>query len=407
MNHFQSLPVKCVAIAVSIFVLLAGCRGFGGKPPLPSPSPIVETSDLKLSKQRRVEMLDESWKSYRQRFIQPDGRVIDWESDQRTTSEGQAYAMLRSVLANDPETFSRTLNWAEVNLARKVGGKPADRLWTWKWGRMPQGQWGVLDGNFASDADIDACFSLILASKRWNKPEYLVLARQKLKDLWQFSTIEVKQQRYLLPGPEVAFRQGEMLTFNPSYFAPYAFRVFAQVDGDRDWLKLIDSSYRVLEDSATLSSVGLPSDWVGFNLKTQRYESLKAPLLSQYGFDASRVWWRVALDGAIYNEPRAMAYLRQHTTHLRQLWLDQGKIPAQISLQGQPLVDYDATSQYGMLFAAMELLDPAIANNISQKKLLPRYQQGFWDNDAAYYTQNLVWFGLLPAATVGQAISQP
>jgi endoglucanase len=386
-------------------VLLAGCRGFGGKTP-PSPSPSVNASDLKLSKQRRTEILDESWKSYRQRFIQPDGRVIDWESDQRTTSEGQAYAMLRSVLANDPETFARTLNWAEVNLARKVGGKTTDRLWTWKWGRMPQGQWGVLDGNFASDADIDACFSLILASKRWNKPEYLVLARQKLKDLWQFSTLEVKQQRYLLPGPEVAFRQGETLIFNPSYFAPYAFRVFAQVDGDRDWLKLVASSYRVLEDSATLSSVGLPSDWVGFNLKTQRYESLKAPLLSQYGFDASRVWWRVALDGAIYNEPRAMAYLKRHTTHLRQLWLDQGKIPAQISLQGQALVDYDATSQYGMLFAAMELLDPAISENISQKKLLPRYQQGFWDNDAAYYTQNLVWFGLLPAETVGQAISQ-
>jgi endoglucanase len=405
MKYLQSLPVKSVAIALSALVLLGGCRGFGGKPPSPSPS--VGTADLKLSKQRRAEILDESWKSYRQRFIQPDGRVIDWESDQRTTSEGQAYAMLRSVLANDPETFARTLNWAEVNLARKVGGKTTDRLWTWKWGRMPQGQWGVLDGNFASDADIDACFSLILASKRWNKPEYLVLARQKLKDLWQFSTLEVKQQRYLLPGPEVAFRQGETLIFNPSYFAPYAFRVFAQVDGDRDWLKLVASSYRVLEDSATLSSVGLPSDWVGFNLKTQRYESLKAPLLSQYGFDASRVWWRVALDGAIYNEPRAIAYLKQHTTHLRQLWLDQGKIPAQISLQGQPLVDYDATSQYGMLFAAMELLDPVIAENISQKKLLPRYQQGFWDNDAAYYTQNLVWFGLLPAETVGQAIPQP
>lgn len=404
MNHLQSLRYS--AIALSALVVLSACRGFGGKAP-PSPSPSVNTSDLKLSKQRRTEILDESWKSYRQRFIQPDGRVIDWESDQRTTSEGQAYAMLRAVLADDPESFSRTLNWAEVNLARKVGGKQSDRLWTWKWGRMPQGQWGVLDGNFASDADIDACFSLILASKRWNKPEYLVLARQKLKDLWQFSTLEVKQQRYLLPGPEVAFRQGEILTFNPSYFAPYAFRVFAQVDGDRDWLKLIDSSYRVLEDSATLSSVGLPSDWVGFNLKTQRYESLKAPLLSQYGFDASRVWWRIALDGAIYNEPRAMAYLKQHTTHLRQLWLDQGKIPAQISLQGQALVDYDATSQYGMLFAAMELLDPAIAENISQKKLLPRYQQGFWDNDAAYYTQNLVWFGLLPAETVGQAISQP
>lgn len=388
-------------------MMLTACRGFGGKSPLSTPLPADGSSVAKLSKQRRTELLDESWKSYRQRFIQPDGRVIDWESDQRTTSEGQAYAMLRAVFADDPDSFARTLNWAEVNLVRKVGGKSVDRLWTWKWGRTPQGQWGVLDGNFASDADIDACFALILASKRWQKPEYLDLARQKLKDLWQFSTVTVNQQRYLLPGPEVAFRQGDLLTFNPSYFAPYAFRVFAQVDGDRNWLQLVDTSYQVLEDSTKLSSVGLPSDWVGFDLKTRRYQALKAPLLSQYGFDASRVWWRIALDGAIYNEPRAMAYLQQHTTHLRQLWQTQGKIPAQIGLQGQALVDYDATSQYGMLFAAMVLFDPAIADDISQKKLLPRYQQGFWDNDSAYYTQNLVWFGLLPAEAVGQAISQP
>ncbi len=62
--------------------------------------------------------LTESWNAYRQRFIQSDGRVIDWEATGRSTSEGQAYAMLRAVFANDPDRFALTLNWSENNLRR-------------------------------------------------------------------------------------------------------------------------------------------------------------------------------------------------------------------------------------------------------------------------------------------------
>ncbi len=77
-----------------------------------APTPTVDTA-----------LLQQSWAAYRQRFIQADGRVIDWESDARSTSEGQAYAMLRSVMIDDPQTFARTLTWAETNLRR---GEPSD-----------------------------------------------------------------------------------------------------------------------------------------------------------------------------------------------------------------------------------------------------------------------------------------
>ena len=75
-----------------------------------------------------------TWQRYRDRFIQADGRVIDWENDdQRTTSEGQAYAMLRALLIDDRETFDRVLNWGEQNLARRDDdGVLIDHLWAWK-----------------------------------------------------------------------------------------------------------------------------------------------------------------------------------------------------------------------------------------------------------------------------------
>ncbi|MCC5668124.1 glycosyl hydrolase [Nostoc sp. CHAB 5784] len=363
-------------------------------------------TDLPKSTPNR-ELLAQSWDSYRQRFIQSDGRVIDYEASDRSTSEGQAYALLRAVLINDPTTFALTLNWSENNLQRQAAGKRTDSLWAWKWGRKEDGNWGVIDTNFASDGDIDAITALILASRRWNQPEYLKLAKLKLQDLWNLSTISKTQgERYLLPGPVAAFVPNASTVYlNPSYFAPYAFRIFAQVDPQHDWLSLVDSSYQVLENSTKLSNVGLPSDWVALNTKTGQYQTLPASstLKSLYSFDSYRVWWRLSLDAAWFNSPQAHSYLVTSTQHLQKLWSQQS-IPARIDLQGKPLVDYEATSQYAMLYAAMQVVEPAIAQELLVKKILPQYKQGIWGDQSAYYTQNLAWLGLLPPRTIPQRL---
>lgn len=360
-----------------------------------------------------AEILRQSWAAYRQRFIQADGRVIDWESNGRTVSEGQAYAMLRAVLANDPETFAQTLKWAEENLQRQKDGQPTDTLWAWKWGQADQG-WGILDSNFASDADLDAITALILASRRWNRPDYLEIARAKLQDLWTLSTISVtssdpksRSRRYFLPGPVASFQpQPNQIYLNPSYLAPYAFRLFAQVDRNHDWLSLVDSSYQVLEDSPRLSSVGLPSDWVMLDLETGQFRSppVSARLRSTYSFDAYRVWWRVALDAVWFNEPRAKAFLQTHLAYLQEQWQSNQRIPARINLRGAATARYEATSQYAMLYPAFRVVDDAIAEEIRQQKLLSTYNNGIWDNDSAYYVQNLAWLGLYPAAEIDREL---
>lgn len=393
-------------------------------------------------------LLAQSWAAYRQRFIQSDGRVIDWEQNARTVSEGQAYAMLRSVFANDPATFDLTLKWAENNLLRSnEDGQPLDSLWAWKWGQDEQGQWGVLDPNFASDADLDAITALILASRRWDRPEYLALARTKLADLWNLSTVtsvtsvmpvtsvapvapvapvspgtsarpvsppavaqsrtRSSPQRYFLPGPVAAFQPNPPVAYlNPSYLAPYAFRLFAQVDPQRNWLSLVDSSYEVLQQSTQLSAVKLPSDWVAVNLATGQFQapSLTTQLRSTYSFDAYRVWWRIALDAVWFNEPRAEAFLESHLGHLQTLWQTRQAIPARINLRGAATARYEATSQYAMLYPAFRVVNPALAEEIRQQKLLPTYQDGIWDNDSAYYVQNLAWLGLFPPSEMQEWI---
>ena len=358
-------------------------------------------------------VLAESWTAYRRRFIQDDGRVIDWEHGGRTVSEGQAYAMLRAVLADDPATFEQTLQWAENNLKRAAlssDDNGEDHLWAWKWGERADGTWGIIDANFASDADIDAVTALILAARRWDRPDYLALARLKLTDLWAQSTVlapglEKEPPRYLLPGPQTVFQARPGAVYiNLSYLAPYAFRLFAQVDPDRDWMALVDSSYDLLNQTAQLSPKGLPGDWTVLDLATRALEASpeEATLPSIYGFDAYRVWWRVEWDDAWFDDPRAQTWLSQNLPYLEELWQSDQKIPAVLDLAGNPLVDYEATAQYAMLYPAFQTINSDVALAMRRQKLLTTYKDGIWDNDDAYYVQNLAWLGLFPADAVPQ-----
>ncbi|TVQ05433.1 MAG: glycosyl hydrolase [Leptolyngbya sp. DLM2.Bin27] len=347
------------------------------------------------------DQLLESWLAYRDRFIQPDGRVIDREDGDRTVSEGQAYAMLRAVAINDPDTFERTYNWAKTNLYR-VGddGQPSDRLWAWKWGQRPDGSWGTIDPNFATDADIDAAAALIMAAERWNCPQYLDEARALLADIWQYGTVELPDgTRQLIPGPAEAFRlEPAQIILNPSYFAPSSFRLFAEVDPDHDWQSLIDSGYAMLDALSVFSTTGLPPDWVVYTPATGTYRQmpLDHSLQSRYSFDAIRVWWRVAKDAAWFDEPRAQAYLEARLPELINRWQRDGRLPARLTLDGDAESSFEATAHYAMLYPALLRVDAAIAEQILRQKLEPAYSGGFWDNDIAYYTQNLAWFGLLP-----------
>jgi endoglucanase len=347
------------------------------------------------------DQLLESWQAYRTRFIQADGRVIDRDDGDRTVSEGQAYAMLRAVAVNDRDTFERTYRWAQNNLTRvDEAGQPRDRLWAWKWGQRPDGSWGTVDANFATDADIDAATALILAAERWSCPQYLAEARALLADIWAYGTLELPDgTRQLIPGPATAFRlEPGQIILNPSYFAPASFRIFAEVDPDRDWDQLIDSGYGMLDALGAFSATGLPADWIAYSPATGTYHQLPLdyPLQSRYSFDAYRVWWRVAQDAAWFEEPRAQAYLEARTPELIGRWQQEGRLPARLTLDGAAQSSYEATAHYAMLYPALRRVDGAIAAEILSQKLQPVYRDGFWDSDTAYYTQNLAWFGLLP-----------
>ncbi len=325
-------------------------------------------------------ILKESWDAYVQRFIQKDGRVIDHSAEGISTSEGQAYAMLRAVWIGDRDNFDKTFTWARNNLN---SGVRTDNLWAWKWGKNAKGKWVVLDRAFASDADQDAALALILASKVWKDGRYVDHARAILRDLWKLSTIETAGHRYLLAGDSLCKR--EVCRINPSYYAPYAYRIFAIFDDSADWAALVDSSYQLLNTVSGFANTGLPADWVQLDINTGEI----APASEKdraYSYDAFRVHWRIEVDRELFRDPRADRYLQDSLTWVAAEWQEHQKLPAVISPVGKGLVDYESLEMVAALMCATH-------NEAMERKLSAAYSQGIWGDRNRYYLQNWAWFG--------------
>ena len=331
-------------------------------------------------------VLQESWRAYSGRFIQHDGRVIDYRAHSLSTSEGQAYAMLRAVWMKDRPTFDRTYTWAVNNLN---AGSRTDHLWAWKWGQDTNGQWHVLDRAFATDADQDAALALVLASVVWKEPRYLAQARAALADLWSLATIPLNGRRFLLAGDSLC--QGSLCRMNPSYYAPYAYRIFQKFDSSHNWGELVDSSYLVLNSVSRLTSTHLPPDWAQLNTQTGAI-TLLSPADSVFSYDAFRTCWRVDLDRDLNRDPRAADYLKFSLSWFASEWNQHGSMAAVVSSNGKPEVEYQSYEMLAGVMPAMRLVDATAAAGI-ERKLASIYDRGIWGEKDSYYLQNWAWFG--------------
>jgi len=338
-------------------------------------------------------ILSTSWQAYKRQFIQADGRVIDWTNNKITTSEGQSYALLRAVWMNDRQTFDTTLKWTYENLRAR-----GDNLFSWKWGLNSTTQkWEVLDKSAASDADQDIALALLLAYRRWHQREMLAQARAIIADIWNAEIVEINGQPYLVAGDWAKSMPAPAL--NPSYFAPYAYRLFAEIAPERDWNGLIDSSYRVLEESTKLSNVNLPPDWCSINRETGAIEpiQLNGEVSGDYSYDAWRAMWRVSLDAIWYDEPRAKNFIKR-AKFIFDFWRKHEHLAEAFTKDGAVRSDVESIAALGVHLPAFSIIDKKTAKRIYEERLLASYrrlgERGFWGNPNDYYGQNWAWFGI-------------
>ncbi|HZZ10315.1 MAG TPA: cellulose synthase complex periplasmic endoglucanase BcsZ [Paraburkholderia sp.] len=205
------------------------------------------------------------WSAYRTfvgRFVQADGRVVDYSTPtQQTTSEGQSYGMFFALVANDRATFDRLLGWTRSNLAGNQFDAQTMRLPSWQWGRKPDGSFGVLDPNSASDSDLWIAYDLLQAGRLWHDSNYTQLGEALAA---QIASKEIMTLAglgpMLLPGPQ-GFTNGGVTRLNPSYLPLPVLRALARDIPNGPWARLADNALRLVK---TTSPQGFAPDWAAW-----------------------------------------------------------------------------------------------------------------------------------------------
>ncbi|MFI5286276.1 MAG: glycosyl hydrolase family 8 [Candidatus Dormibacteria bacterium] len=336
-------------------------------------------------------VLTDAWAGYKQVFIHTDGRVVDPTRDGSTTSEGQGYALLRAVWMSDQPTFESVWRWTAGHLQHGAGA-PLASLWS-------NGR--VVDSDSASDADSDVALALLYGARRFGDTTLRQDALTVLNAIWQDEVASINGMNVLTAGNWAKTQGYPGPVINPSYFAPYAYRAFAGEDKSHPWATLIDSSYTMLDacTEAVLNGTrgaGLPPNWCAISRTTGGVVSFPSiPNADDYGYDAFRVMWRVALD-AIWNaEPRARAYL-EGGAFLRDAWNAAKRLDPVYGHDGSVVSSYDDPTIYGGDIGNFVVIDPAGASQIVQLLLASFHPSApaYFGDPRNYYEQNWVWFGL-------------
>lgn len=355
-------------VGLLLVVMIGGCE------PAVEPQQTVALTDNELRFSRH-------WQRLNEQFTSTGGRVIDLGSEGSvSTSEGQAYGLFFALVANQPERFAQLLQWTEDNLAN---GDLTQRLPAWLWGQHQDTmQWGIVDDNAASDADVWMAYALLEAGAAWQKPRYTALGKLLAARIIREETLIWNQQRLLLPGPKGFYDSTTgQVVLNPSYFSLALFEGLAQLTGDPRWQEIYQSSKQLL---MAHRASGFVADWWRINSDGSIDEQYH-PLAD---FDAIRTYLWLAFEAQ-----RKQAMLHQQFRAMYDYTAEHGVPPEQVAWYSGTVMTEAGAGPLGfsiVIAPYLALFDPSLAElQFDRLRAAPlsRYQ-------TRYYDTMLMLFGL-------------
>lgn len=244
------------------------------------------------------EILDEEyakWKAAYVRDCPPDqsrvqaGGSAPGAESSETFSEGIGYGMLLAVSFNDKETFQKL--WAYYKAARNTHG-----LMNWK---MNACTGNYYDANGASDGDLDTAMALVMGDRLWGG--FGTDANDLINAIREFETMSCSGQTVLRPGDAWGL-ECTTGSLNPSYFSPAYYRAFAvyQPSEASFWNEFADASVKMLlAYQDTTDGGALMGEWSYVDRLADK----------NYGYNACRTPWRVAMDYVWWGTADSKTYL--------------------------------------------------------------------------------------------------
>ena len=329
------------------------------------------------------------WSHYAETFMHEDGRVVDLDRDELTTSEGQSYGMFFALIANDPRRFDLMCRWTQDHLA---DGSLKKNLPAWSWGRKPDGTWGIKDSNSASDADMWIAYDLIQAGRLWKRADYASIGEGLLSQVASKEVADVHGSPMLLPG-KTGFEHNGTFVLNPSYMPLFLFDAAGLEQPAGPWISMAASLPSLLHKG---SIAGFAADWLEVTPEGTVHP-IPAPgncrSIATGSYDAIRIylWSGITAPGAsgrnaVLNELSGMAaYMKKHS------------VPPESVTEGQPIIAAIGPISYSAALIPFLLASQAPgAAALQERRLNSAWSSrtGLYGQPPRYYDQNLSLFTL-------------
>ena len=267
-----------------------------------------------------------AWQTFRAQFMADSGRITSGtEGTGQTYSEAQAYALFFALVANDRPSFDKLLTWTENNLCN---GDMTAQLPAWLWGKRPDGVWGVMDHNPASDADVWIAYALGEAGRIWNERRYRAMASLLAARILREETAELPGLGLsLLPAPQ-GFALGEQRwRLNPSYMPLQLMHGLATTESQSQWQALARSAHKIVIGA---SPNGFSPDWTLYDAQQGFLIDDQSPGKGQGGYNAIRVYlWA----GMLHPGAPGRQQLLNALAPMAQLVRERGYTPEAIDIQ--------------------------------------------------------------------------
>lgn len=223
---------------------------------------------------------EQEWSLYKEKFLDPTGRIVDNANGNISHSEGQGYGLLLSYLADSRGDFDSI--WAFTRREILVRN---DGLAAWKWD--PATKPHVSDINNATDGDLLIAYSLALAGAAWGRPDFTQAATAMARRLTAVAIEQAGRVALLKPGVTgfTAEDRPDGPVVNPSYWVFEALPVMAGLTSDKVWDRVGKSGRALLSQAIKIGKAGLPPDWVSLKAKPVVAKGFPA----EFGYNALRI----------------------------------------------------------------------------------------------------------------------
>lgn len=335
------------------------------------------------------------WESYAAKFVDGHGRVVDHTAGDRTTTEGEAYAMFFALVANDRSRFDKLVDWTEDNLAQ---GDLTLHLPAWSWGKAEDGSWRVLDPHPAADADLWMAYSLEEAGRMWGVDRYSKLGTLMADRIAHQEVVLVPGVgTTMIPGADGFHPDPATWYVNPSYMPPSLLEYFAKSAPQSPWQQVLSS----LPDVVATPN-GFAMDWMKVGADgvhpcappaaVKEAEINGKPAAAGIGsYDAIRVYlWLGLADPKTPGVRRSMeslqgmaVYMSSHTSP-----------PAQVDAAGKILSEDAPPGFSAAMIPYLHVmgLKQQEAEQITRLAATRDVKSGLYGRNGNYYDQNLALF---------------